>query len=197
MCCSHPYGVSFEDATSSFPYTSIKPRVVLGIILRKNTQLSECGNHKGQPSDMEKVCLHVCVWVWGGACFVMKTKQCGAELSWWCVIIAEWADWLHLLFWSVLKRHVCMREHKHDAWHQTPDRLTDKSWGWRASGAAAPPLQDSTSAVYKKARTVGLSPISSVPAERNDLFISHVRTQALKTISEFPWEGCYIKLAHV
>lgn len=75
-----------------------------------------------------------------------------------------------------------MCEYKHKAQHQTPDRLTDKSQGHWASGTAAPLLQDSTSAVYKKARTVGLSPI--VPAEGNDLFISYVPIQPRKTIFE-------------
>lgn len=51
-------------------------------ILYKNTGLSECGNHKGQLSDMEKVCLCTC----GGAtmCLVKRhdeNKAMGAELS--------------------------------------------------------------------------------------------------------------------
>lgn len=61
---------------------SIKLCVVLRIILCKHTELSECGNHKGQLSDMEKKSVRTCE----GArlCFVRRhdeNKAIGAKLS--------------------------------------------------------------------------------------------------------------------
>lgn len=178
---------------------SIKLCIVLRIILCKKQQQQSSLNVAiiRDCSGIWKKC--VCAQVRGCDYFFVKwhdeNKALGAKLSWWCVIIAEWVDGSYLFFWSVLKRHVCMCEYKHKAWHQTPDQLTDKSRGHWASGTAAPLLQDSTSAVYKKARTVGLSPI--VPAEGNDLFISYVHMQLIKTILESQLWGCYVNLVDI
>lgn len=113
------------------------------------------------------VCAHVGVWLCVLWSDMMKTKNYLDVSS----MQSGWSD-LHLLFCSVLKKPVCMCEYMHKSWHQTPDRLTDKSRGHWASGAAAaaaPLLQDPTSAAFKKTRTVGLSTISMVPAEWSDL----------------------------
>lgn len=96
MCCSHPYGVSFEDATSSFPFTSIKPGIgFFSVILckkkkggKKAAWLTEYGSHKGQLGGMEKKkkkCVRAHVYAGGTTvCFVKRrdgNKAMGVKLS--------------------------------------------------------------------------------------------------------------------
>ena len=106
---------------------------------KKAPGLSEYGNHKGQLGGMggkkKKVCPRTYVYVGGTTVSFVKrrdeNKAMGVKLSWWCVISAEWVEWLYLL---LKKACVCVCEYMHKAQHQTPDRLTDKSRGHWASG---------------------------------------------------------------
>lgn len=125
----HPYGVSFEDATSSFPYMSIT--FVWFLKKKKLFKDSEWGNHN------KKVHL----WVYGGGVGDVFT-----EIAWWKKLDQNGSMMkyvslvLLLLCWQ---RFINLDSKK---------RMV-QSVRWYSPAAAANPLQDPASAAGRKKLT--------------------------------------------